>query len=135
LVILILLLLGLVFFMGTVIPEFFVLVIFFIIMGLPVIILLRKKLYKILPNIISDSLVEIDNRQEEEDKTKNTYSISLMWKQVLMFIFIVLLIIGSVYYLKKFKADLTEKKSIVKFLGSFVCATIAGITLLEIDKL
>ena len=133
LIILILVMIGLVFFMGTIIPEFFVLIIFLLVLGLPVIILLRKKLYNILPNVIKDSLVEIDNRKE--DDTKKTYSVSLYWKQVLLFIFIILLIIGSIDYLKKFKNKLAEKESYTKFLGSYICVVIAGVALFEIENL
>ena len=133
LIILILLLVGLVFFMGTIVPEFFVLLVFLLVIGLPVIILIRKKIYNILPTVIKDSLIEIDNTQE--NNSNKNYSVSLFWKQVLMFIFIVLLIIGSLNYLKKFKNKLEEKKSITKFLGSYVCAVIAGVTLLELENL
>lgn len=133
LIILILLLVGLVFFMGTIVPEFFVLLVFLLVIGLPVIILIRKKIYNILPTVIKDSLIEIDNTQE--NNSNKNYSVSLFWKQVLMFVFIVLLIIGSLNYLKKFKNKLEEKKSITKFLGSYVCAVIAGVTLLELENL
>ena len=133
LIILILVMIGLVFFMGTIIPEFFVLLIFLLILGLPVIILLRKKFYNILPNVIKNSLIEIDNRKEAD--TTKSYSVSLFWKQVLLFIFIVLLIIGSIDYLKKFKNNIAEKKSYTKFLGSYVCAVIAGVALFEIENL
>jgi len=133
LIMLILILVALVFFMGTIVPEFFVLLVFLLVLGLPVIILLRKKIYNILPTVIKDSLIEIDHNQENE--STQSYSVSLFWKQILIIIFIVLLIIGSINYLKKFKNKLEEKKSITKFLGSYVCAVIAGVTLLEIENL
>ena len=131
LVIIILFVIGLIVFAGTIIPEFFVFLIFLLILSLPVIILLRNKLYNIVPNFIKNSLVEID--KTDENKKTEKFEVSKFYKQVLRFIFILLLFIGSIYYLKKFNKEMSEKKSIYKFLGSFICILIGGVAMIDMD--
>ena len=63
------------------------------------------------------------------------FNISKKYKQILTLIFVSLLFIGSINYLRKFSKKIGEKKSITKFLGSFVCILIAGITLLDIENI
>lgn len=133
LVILILVAVGLIFFAGTIMPEFFVFIMFLLILSLPIIILLRKKIYNIVPNIIKESLVEID--QSDSEKKKNeSFKISTFYKQVIRLIFVFLLFLGSLHYLKKFNKEMAEKKSILKFLGSFICLLIGGVTILDMDE-
>jgi hypothetical protein len=131
-IVLVLILIGVIFFMGTILPEFFVFIIFILILSLPIILLLRQKIYDFVPIFIKDSLLEIDNENEDEKKPVN---ISRKYKQILAIIFISLLFIGSINYLKKFNKEIGERKSITKFLGSFVCIVLAGITLLDIDNI
>jgi len=133
LIVFILIIVGIIFFMGTVIPEFFVFIIFLFILSLPIILLLRQKIYNIVPSFIKNSLLEIDKRDENEKN--QTVSISKKYKQILVIIFVTLLFIGSIIYLRKFNKKLEEKKSITKFLGSFVCIVIAGITMLDIENI
>ena len=133
LVLLLLVLFGVLFIVGSIVPEFLVLFVFLLLMSAPVIILLRNKLIGILPDFIGSSLMEIDNRNEEEKR--GNYSISLFYKQVLVIILVILKIAGSVNYLKQFIKEYTEKKSIMKFLGSFICIVIGGLATLEIEKL
>ena len=131
LVIIILVVVGLIFFTGTIIPEFFVFIIFTLILSLPIIILLRKKLYNVVPDFIKNSLVEIDNNVGK--KNNKNFKISTYYKQIMKFIFVFLILIGSIQYLNKFNNEMTEKKSIYKFLGSFICLLIGGVTMLDID--
>ena len=70
-----------------------------------------------------------------EEEKNDTYSVSLYYKQVLSIILAILLIAGSINYLKQFIKKYTEKKSITKFLGSFICLTIGGIVILELENL
>ena len=51
-------------------PEFFVLIVFLLILSMPVIILLRKKLYGIVPDFVKDSFLEIDQQIENKNKQK-----------------------------------------------------------------
>ena len=131
-IVLLLIFIGIIFFMGTVVPEFFVFIIFILILSLPVIILLRQNLYGIIPSFIKTSLLEID--KVEEGTTQN-FNVSKKYKQILALIFILLLFIGSINYLTQFNSKLEEKKSITKFIGSFICIIIAGITLLDIEQI
>ena len=133
LILLFLVLFGVLFIVGSFVPEFLVLFVFLLLMSAPIIILLRKKISGILPNFISNSLMEIDNRNEEEKK--QNYSVSLYYKQVLSIIFWFLLFAGGINYLKQFIKQYTEKKSIMKFLASFVCITLGGLTALELENL
>jgi hypothetical protein len=133
LIVFILIIVGIIFFMGTVIPEFFVFIIFLFILSLPIILILRQKIYNIVPNFIKNSLVEIDKR--DENQKNQTVSISKKYKQILVIIFVTLLFIGSIIYLRKFIKKLEEKKSITKLLGSLVCIIIAGITMLDIENI
>ena len=133
LILLFIVLFGVLFVVGSIVPEFLVLLVFLLLLSAPVIILLRKRLVGILPDFIGNSLLEIDERNEEEKN--DTYSVSLYYKQVLSIIFAILLIAGSINYLKQFIKNYTEKKSITKFLGSFICLTIGGMVILELEKL
>ena len=38
------------------------------------------------------------------------------------------------HYLRKFNKEMAEKKSILKFLGSFICLLIGGVTILDMDE-
>ena len=131
-IVLVLILVGVIFFMGTIIPEFFVFILFLLILSLPIILLLRQKIYDFVPVFIKNSLLEIDDSDKVEKKPIN---ISRKYKQILALVFVSLLFIGSINYLKKFHKNLAERKSITKFLGSFVCIVLAGITLLDIENI
>ena len=131
-IVLILILVGVIFFMGTIIPEFFVFILFLLILSLPILLLLRQKIYDYVPVFIKDSLLEIDDSDKIE---KEPISISRKYKQILALIFVSLLFIQGLRYLNSFNTNLAERKSITKFLGSFICIVIAGITLLDIENI
>jgi len=133
LILLFLVLFGVLFIVGSFVPEFLVLFVFLLLMSAPVILLMRNKVAGILPDFIGNSLLEIDNRNEDEKKP--SYSVSLYYKQVLSIIFSVLLFAGGINYLKQFIKQYTEKKSIMKFLASFICLTLGGLTALELENL
>ena len=133
LILLFLVLFGVLFIVGSFVPEFLVLFVFLLLMSAPVILLMRNKVVGILPDFIGNSLLEIDNRSEDEKKPN--YSVSLYYKQVLSIVFSVLLFAGGINYLRQFIKQYTEKKSIMKFLASFICLTLAGLTALELENL
>lgn len=133
LILLFLVLFGVLFIVGSFVPEFLVLFVFLLLMSAPVILLMRNKVVGILPDFIGNSLLEIDNRSEEEKKPN--YSVSLYYKQALSIVFSVLLFAGGINYLRQFIKQYTEKKSIMKFLASFICLTLAGLTALELENL
>lgn len=116
-------------------PDFFAILVFFVIMLIPVILLLRNKLVNVLPKIISDNLLEIDHSEEKKNLVK--FNPSRYTKQLGMYIMIVILLIGSIFFLKKSMDGLKDnkigEKIIYKILGSLICTVIAGIILLEID--
>ena len=116
-------------------PDFFAIIIFFVIMLIPVVLLLRNKLVNVLPKIISDNLLEIDHSKEKKNLVK--FNPSRYTKQLGMYIMIVILLVGSIFFLKKSMSGLKDnkigKKIIYKILGSLICTVISGIILLEID--
>ena len=116
-------------------PDFFAILIFFVIMLIPVVLLLRNKLVNVLPKIISDNLLEIDHSEEKQNNVK--FNPTRYTKQLGMYIMIVILLVGSVIFLKKSMDGLKDnkigKKIIYKILGSLICTVISGIILLEID--
>ena len=116
-------------------PDFFAIIVFFVIMLIPVVLLLRNKLVHILPTIISDNLLEIDHSEEKQHKI--AFNPSRYTKQVGMYIMIVILIIGALFFILKSKNSLDDekigKKVIYKILGGLLCTVIAGVILLEID--
>ena len=134
-VVLIAIIIGFLLAIGRFGPDLFAIIIFFVIMLIPVILLLRNKLVNILPTIISDNLLEIDHSEEKQHKVK--FNPSRYTKQVGMYIMIVILLIGSIFFLKKSKDGLKDEeigtKIIYKILGGLICTIISGVILLEID--
>ena len=137
LVIVIAVIIGFLLLVGRFGPDFFAILIFFVIMLIPVILLLRDKLSNILPSFISNSLLEIDHSEEKTKSLK--FNPSKYTKQVGLYILIVILLIGSIIFIKKagdglrLKDEKETKKVIFKILGALICTTISGIILLEID--
>ena len=120
---------------GTLGPDVFGLAIFSVIIALPVIILFRHKFISFLPSVISDNLLEIDHDIEKRKQLKATikFNVSKLAKEIAIYIIIVLLIIGGCLQLKSANDSLPEKKTIVKILGAFLCFTIGGIAILDLD--
>jgi len=134
-VVLIAIIIGFLLAIGRFGPDFFAILIFFVIMLIPVVLLLRNKLANVLPTIISENLLEIDHSEEKQYNVK--FNPSRYTKQVGMYIMIVILLVGAIFFLKKSRDGLKNEKegakSIYKILGGLVCSTIAGVILLEID--
>lgn len=122
---------------GSIGPDMFGLVIFSIIIALPVIILFRHKFASILPEVISNNLLEIDHEldKERELKAKLKFTISKLVKEVAIYIIISLLLLGGCLLLKQSNDELGEKKTFIKIIGAFLCFSIGGIMLLDMDNI
>lgn len=131
---LIIVLLAIIMIMGRYLPEFFVLIVFLLILSMPVIILLRKKLYGIVPDFVKDSFLEIDQQIENKNKQKKNY-VTRFYKQIVLIIFVFFLFAGGLYNLLAFNREFENKKSITKFLGAFVCIVISGIAATELSNI
>jgi hypothetical protein len=129
--ILILLIIGFVLLVGKLGPDFFAIIFFLFIMAIPVLILFRNKFINILPDFISSNLLEIDHSEDTQNKVQ--FNPSKYTKQVGLYIIIVILLIGTIVFLKKGHDKLDETKSIMKIMGGLVCTVIAGCILLEVD--
>ena len=127
----ILLIIGVVLLVGVIGPDFFAIIFFLFIMVIPVLILFRDKFINILPNFISDNLLEIEHNTEKKNKIQ--FNPSKYTKQVGLYLIIVILLIGAIVFLKKGHDKLDEKKSIIKIMGGLICIVIAGSILLEVD--
>ena len=129
--ILLLLLIGFVLLVGKIGPDFFAIILFLFIIAIPVLILFRNKFINILPDFISSNLLEIDHSEDKQNKVQ--FNPSKYTKQVGLYIIIVILLIGSIVFLKKGHDKLDETKSLIKIMGGLVCTVIAGCILLEVD--
>ena len=132
LVILILLVIGLVFLTGTIGPDIFILVMFLFLISIPMLILFRNHLISFLPEIVSDSLLEIDHENKEEKK-RFSYSPSLYVKEVGIHIISGLLLLASAVFIYKGYKNIDEKNSIMKIMGSLACVVISGVIILQVD--
>ena len=129
--VLILVIIGFVLLVGVLGPDFFAILFFLFIMAIPVLILFRNKFINLLPNVISNNLLEIDHSTEKKNKIQ--FNPSKYTKQVGLYLIIVILLIGAIVFLKKGHDKLEVKKSIVKIMGGLICIVIAGSILLEVD--
>ena len=133
-VIFFLIMIGCIFFIGTIGSDFFALLIFLIIISIPLLILFRKHLYDLLPDFLSNNLLEIDNI-EKNDKLKLEFRISLWGKEAGIYGTIIMLCITAAILLLDFRTKIEEKKTIVKILGGVICIVLSGMLLTDIDNL
>jgi len=129
-----LIIIGCIFFIGTIGSDFFALLIFLLIISIPILILFRKKLLNILPDFLSSSLLEIDN-EEKNESLNPKFSISKWVKEAGIYITIVLLVITSIILLIDFRKKLNEKKTLYKILGGLLCVVFSGMLLLDIEEI
>ena len=131
-----LLIFGTVFMIGTFGPDFFAFLVFIIIFLIPVLLLFKNKFIHILPSFIGDSLLDIDH--ENKPKRKIKFSVSQYTKEVGLYIMIGILLIGAGLLLNDGYKTIDQEEhieSLKKIMGSFVCVTIAGILILEMDDI
>lgn len=133
-VIFILIIIGCVFSIGIIGSDFFALLVFLMIISIPVLILFRKKLLNILPNFISNSLLEIDD-EEKNDSIKLKFSISKWVKETGIYFTIILLFITAAILIVDFRNKLEEKKTLYKIIGGVICIVLSGMLLIDIDNI
>lgn len=140
---------GLIFITGKYGPDFFGLIIFFIIILMPVFVLFRNQLAFILPKRVGDILLDVDDKsrdslefdldiekpplsREEIIENIKDFEFPKLLKQIFKYIIIVLLMIGSVMLLKKANIEyMIKNEGLIKILGSFLCLCIAGTILIN----
>jgi hypothetical protein len=136
-IVFIVIILGLVFLTGAYGPDFFGFVIFIVIVSFPVLILFKYKLVSILPKSLSDKIIDMDyddTKQIELDVNIKKFRTPKLVKEILVYVVIILLMVGSILLMKKAHEEYILKSSVIYILGSLVCLIIAGITLLDIDE-
>ena len=140
---------GLLFVTGKYGPDFFGLVVFFIIILMPVFVLFRSQLAFILPKRVGDILLDVDDRnrnslefdldiekpplsrEEIVDKIKD-FDFPKLLKQIFKYVIIILLMVGSIMLLKKANNEyMVKNEGLIKIVGSFLCLCIAGTLLLN----
>ena len=133
--VLILLVIGTLFLSGTLGPNFFVVVLFVLILLVPIIIIFRKNLISILPKPVADNLLEIDLKHEEAKKQKKNYKISKVTKEIGVYFLVTVLLIASGIQLYISKQAIKDKKSLYTILGAAVCIIISGVLILEFEDI
>jgi len=154
----ILIVVGCLLMVGKLGPDFFAIILFLFIMMIPIILIFKDKLIDILPDFVSDNLFEVDNTN---DTAKIEYNLSKMMTQIGLYASIIILCIGSGFFLYKghtiisdekvksaninvrdLKKPFTDEymtkeypKALYKILGSLFFITVSGIIILEIDNI
>lgn len=129
-VIVILLFLVFIVFMGKLGNDFLGLLFFLLLMILPVLIVFRHKIPSILPGFLEDSLYEIDHKPiNDKNEPILPYDINKKHIQIGKIFIMVILIIGSIMLIFKYKKNLRDGNSIYHIMGSLGCLIVAGIIL------
>ena len=113
-------------FLGSFGNDAFGLVVFLIIFMIPVLILFRNKLPSITPDFIKDSLYEID---DSKDDTQPVYNISRRTNQMANLFGFVVLIIGAIVLITKYRKEIEDPMCFYKIMGSMVCLIFAALLL------
>lgn len=135
LIVFVLIFLGIIFLSGKIGPDIFGLVLFFAIVSLPILIIFRFKLASILPSVMADNILEIDHDDSKKRELKIRFDIPLILKQIMTYIVIILLLIGSIVLLYVSNNELITKESVIYILGAFVTQAIAGVIIMNFDEL
>ena len=133
LAVLILIIIGCILISGKLGANFFVIVLFGLIVLVPVIIIFRKNLVSILPKPISDNLLEIDAKNNENKKKKRRYQPSKIVREIGMYILVTVLLIGAVFQLYITKKAIKDKKALYTIFGALCCIIIAGVIIFEFE--
>ena len=110
--------------LGGIGNDFFGLMIFLLIMLMPVLLLFRHQLPSVMPDFLSNSIYEIDNRPERE---LPAYAISEKNKQYAYIFSAVVLIIGSIVLIADYRKNIGDKMIFLKIMSSVLCLIFAGI--------
>lgn len=156
--VIILLVIGCLLMVGKLGPDFFAIILFLFIMMIPLILIFKDKLITVLPNFVSDNLFEVDH---SESTNKIEYNLSKLMTQIGLYISIIILCIGSSFFLYKGHIIISDEKvksanlnvkdlkkpfmdeymtkeypkALYKILGSLFFITVSGIIILEIDNI
>lgn len=133
--VLILLVIGALLLSGKLGPNFFVIVLFALIVLIPVFIIFRKNLVHVLPKPLSDNLLEIDEKQEEAKKQKKVYKTKRVTKEIGMYILVTVLLLGAFFQLYLTKYAIKEKKSLYTIFGALACIILSGVIILEFEHI
>jgi hypothetical protein len=116
-------------FLGRFGNDVFGILVFLIIFIIPAAILLRNKIPSLIPDFITNSLVEIDNSQ---DVGQPVYNVSKRTKEIAYLFMFVVLVIGAIVLIAEYRKKIEDKMSFFKILGSLVCLVFAGSILAHI---
>ena len=129
--VLLIIIIGCVLISGKLGENFFVIVLFVLIVLVPVILIFRKNLVSILPKPLSDNLLEIDAKKEENQK--KMYQPSRIVKEIGMYMLVTVLLIGAGLQLYVSKKAIKEKKAVYAIFGALACIIVAGVIILEFE--
>ena len=116
-------------FLGRFGNDVFGLLVFLIVFIIPAVILLRNRIPALIPDFISNSLVEVDNNQ---NVGQPVYSVSQRTKEIAFLFMFVVLVIGSIVLIAEYRKKIEDKMSFFKIMGSLLCLVFAGIMLANI---
>ena len=133
--ILILIVIGSLFVSNKLGPNFFVVVLFILIVLIPIFIIFRKNLAHILPKPLTDNLLEIDESIEETKKRKRDYKIKRITREIAMYFLAIVLLIGAGIQLYITKKSIEDKKSIYTIFGALGCIILSGVIVLEFEHI
>ena len=116
-------------FLGSFGNDLFGLFVFIIIFSVPVILIFRNKLPSILPDFITDSLYEVDESIED---SQPVYSMSVRTKQLANLFGVVVLLIGAIVLIVKYRNQIADPMCFYKIMGSMLALSFAGIMLVNV---
>ena len=134
-VILIIIIIGVLLISGKLGPNFFVVILFILIVLIPVFIIFRKNLVHVLPKPLTDNLLEIDERQEENKKKRRPYKIKRITREIGMYVLVTVLLIGALFQLYITRKAIKDKKSLYTIFGALGCIVLAGVIILEFEHI
>ena len=108
--------------------DFMGLMIFLILMIVPVLVIFRNQLPNILPDFISDSLLEIDHKQNKGSSIE-AYDIDIKQIQQAKIAGVCILVLASIVLIADYRKKIGDKMSIYKIMASLLCLIIAAIML------
>lgn len=133
--ILILLVIGALFVSNKLGPNFFVVVLFILIVLIPIFIIFRKNLAYVLPKPLTDNLLEIDESIEETKRSKRVYKTKRINREIGMYFLASVLLLGAGLQLYLTKYSINEKKSLYTIFGALACIILSGVIILEFEHI
>ena len=112
-------------FLGSFGNDLFGLIVFLAIFTIPVLLVFRNKLPNVLPDFITNSLFEVD----ESEDTQPVYNVSARTTELANLFGVVVLLLGSIVLIIKYRKQIEDPMTFYKIMGSIVCLVFAGIML------